>query len=179
MAAKPRCTVEVIDPDDIVVIGVNNKWFRTFTSNSDRYPLRVDVPVEFLNDGWNLITGDYTNVALSGKNDATVEYKVLVGDVEVVHVTYKSEVQPQTFNLTFKDTFTLDPRRIPKAREVRARGSSRFDEFMEWQSPGAPPQGAPSPAATQPPPLPPGAGTQPPPLPPGAGSQPPPLPPGA
>ena len=34
--AKPICHLEVINPDDVLVVGVNNKWFRTFTSSSDR-----------------------------------------------------------------------------------------------------------------------------------------------
>ena len=49
---KPKCELEIVNPDDILVIGINNKWFRTFTSNSDRYPLKIEIPPLFLNDHW-------------------------------------------------------------------------------------------------------------------------------
>lgn len=180
MPAKPRCTLEIVNPDDVLVVGVNNKWFRTFTSSSDRYPLALDIPPEFLNDGWNLITGSYTNVALVGKNDANVEYRVLLDGNEVVYVVYKTEVQPQHFSLTFKDTFSLRATEIDKGRKGGPARSKRYDQMMQWSNEEegqvAPP---PIPAGAVPPPLPPGAGAVPPPLPPGAGAVPPPLPPGA
>ena len=74
--AKPACTLEVINPDDILVISINDKWHRTFTSSAGRYPIKLTIPSEFINIGWNKVTGDYTNVALTGKNDALVDYKL-------------------------------------------------------------------------------------------------------
>lgn len=140
MADKPKCTIELINPDDILVLGINNKWFRTFTTSSDRYPVKVEVPAVFLNDGWNLVTGDYTNVPLVGKNDATVEYKVLLDDNEVVHVIYRSEVEALPFSLTFKDTFSLKARALVRGVQAKKR-SSRFQDMMAWHSeaPAAPP----------------------------------------
>lgn len=174
-AQRPQCSIEVLNPDDILVIGINDRWFRTFTSSSHRYPVRLDVPSEFLNDDWNLISADYTNVALLGKNDANVEYKLYLNEHEVVHAIYKTEVQPQTFTVTFKETFSLSQTSVDKGQEG-ARKSKRFSNYMEWTGPGQPPGSPPPSAGGTPPPLPPG-GT-PPPLPPGAGG-PPPLPPGA
>ncbi len=130
--AKPACTLELINPDDILVIGVNNKWFRTFTTSSDRYPIRLEIPSGFINDGWNLITGDYSNVPLVGKNDSNVEYKLLIEGKEVVHVTYCSEVQPIAFSLTFKDTFSLKARSIDRGSGGARRRSSRFDDLMAF-----------------------------------------------
>lgn len=131
-ASRPRCVLEVIDPDDILVIGINGRWFKTFTSSSARYPLEVEVPGEFVNDTWNLVTGDYTNVALTGpKNDASVEYKLKVGETDMVHVTYRTEVQNHTFTVHFKDTFSL--RRGPNRGTVRRDASSaRFNQYMDW-----------------------------------------------
>ena len=73
------CVIEIVNPDDILIVSVNDFWHRSFTSSSDRYPARVHVPPEFVVDGWNTIVGAYTNVALTGKNDANVEYRVLLG----------------------------------------------------------------------------------------------------
>jgi hypothetical protein len=152
-APKPVCTVEVLNPDDILVLGINNKWFRTFTSSSDRYPIRLRVPAAFLNDGWNLITGDYSNVALVGKNDANVEYKVQLDGQDVVHVVYKTEVQPEHFEVHFKDTFSLKARAVDRGQgeDAGGRASKRFQSFMAW----APKEGA------APPPLPPQEGPPP------------------
>lgn len=138
-SGRPRlpCILEVIDPDDILVVNINNRWFRSFTSNSDRYPLRIEVPREFINEGWNLVTGDYTNIALTtSKNEATVNYRILIGDQTRVHVHYDTEVMPHTFNITFKDTFNtkaLKPSQTGAPRQVRKTGGSeRFDKFMDW-----------------------------------------------
>ena len=155
MTDKPTCHVEIINPDDILVVGVNNKWFRTFTSSSDRYPIRLEIPAPFLLNGWNLVTANYTNVPLIGKNDSNVEYKVLLDGEEVVHVTYKTEVEAQAFSLTFKDTFSLSAREIDRGTTGR-KASKRFKDLMSWGD-------------DQPPPLPPSAGGEEPPPPPRPG----------
>ncbi len=136
---KPTCILEVVNPDDVLVIGINNKWFRTFTSSSDRYPLKIKIPTLFLNEQWNLITGAYTNVALVGKNDAKVEYKVLLDANEVVHVVYTTEVQPETFSITFKDTFSLLSRKVDKGVSGDTKRRNRFDDLMAWQRDTPPP----------------------------------------
>lgn len=131
--ARPRCRIEVLNPDDVLVLGVNEQWFRTFTSNSDRYPLAIDVPPEALKDAWNVVTGAYTNVALQGKNDANVEYRVLLDDAEVVRVTYKAEVgSQQTFTVHFKDSFHLRQRAVERGTSS-GRASSRFQDLMKFQ----------------------------------------------
>lgn len=133
---RPRCRIEVVNPDDVLVLGVNGQWYRTFTSNSDRYPLAIDVPPEALKDAWNVVTGDYTNVALPGKNDANVEYRVLLDDAEVVRVTYKAEVgSQQTFTVHFKDSFHLRQRAVERGTST-GRASSRFQDLMKFQQPG-------------------------------------------
>jgi hypothetical protein len=137
--SKPKCILELINPDDVLVIGINNKWFRSFTSNSDRFPLKIEIPPLFLNEKWNLITGSYTNVALVGKNDAKVEYKVSLNDNEVVHVTYSNEVQPESFSITFKDTFSLEARAIDKGVSGDTGRRKRFDDLMSWQRDVPPP----------------------------------------
>lgn len=128
----------MLSPDDVLVLGVNEQWFRTFTSNSDRYPLTIDVPAEALKDAWNVVTADYTNVALAGKNDANVEYRVLLDDAEVVRVTYKAEVgSQQTFTLRLKDAFHLRQRAVERGTSsAPARGSSRFQDLMKFQQGG-------------------------------------------
>ena len=131
---KPKCEIEVIDPDDVLILSINNRWYRSFTSNSDRYPLRVVVPGEFLNAGWNLIMGNYTNVALPGKNDATVDYRVLLDDNEVVHVNYTTEVDPTTFTINFKDTFNLRARQRITGRQSGGGASKRFDQYSQWEN---------------------------------------------
>ena len=128
---KPRCVLEVVNPDDILVVGINNSWFRSFTSSSDRYPLKLEIPAEFVEVGVNLITGEYTNVAVTGKNDAEVEYKLYLEDDPVVHVVYRTEVHPQTFSLTFRDSFHSDTRAIDRG-EIVGRSSSRYDELMNF-----------------------------------------------
>lgn len=132
----PKCTIEVVDPDDVLILNLNDRWHRSFTSSTDRYPLMIDVPPQFLNQGWNMIEGTYTNVAIAGhRNDASVEYKILLDGKAVVHVTYRTEVQPQTFTLVFKDTFNLEAREIDSGRRSgRVAGGSggRFDDFMQW-----------------------------------------------
>jgi len=128
---KPRCVLEVVNPDDILVVGINNSWFRSFTSSSDRYPLKLEIPAEFVEVGVNLITGEYTNVAVTGKNDAEVEYKLYLEDEPVVHVVYRTEVHPQTFSLTFRDSFHSDTRAIDRG-ETAGRSSSRYDELMNF-----------------------------------------------
>ncbi len=133
---RPRCRIEVLTPDDVLVLGVNEQWFRTFTSNSDRYPLTIDVPPEALKDAWNVVTGDYTNVALSGKNDANVEYRVLLDDAEVARVSYKAEVaSQQTFTARFKDSFHLRQRAVERGTNS-GRASSRFQDLMKFQQGG-------------------------------------------
>ena len=136
---KPKCILEIVNPDDVLVVGVNNKWFRTFTSSSDRYPLKIEIPPLFLNEQWNLVTGAYTNVALVGKNDAKVEYKVLLDNNEVVHVVYTTEVQPETFSITFKDTFSLLARKVEKGVSGDTKRRNRFDDLMAWQRDAPPP----------------------------------------
>ncbi|RMG09062.1 MAG: hypothetical protein D6731_20575, partial [Planctomycetota bacterium] len=130
---KPTCHLEVVNPDDLLVVGINDRWFRTFTSSSDRYPIRLEIPSEFLVDRWNVITGTYTNVPLVGKNDANVEYRVLLDGQEVVHVTYRSEVEAQAFSACFKDSFALDARSIDRG-VVGRRASRRFSDLMAWGS---------------------------------------------
>lgn len=133
---KPKCTVEVIDPDDILIIGINERWFRTFTTASDRYPIQIEIPSMFLNDGWNLVTAQYTNVALAGlRNDASVDYRILLDGQEVVHVAYKVDVQPQTFTINFKDSFSLAAREIDRGQST-ARTSGRFQDMMQWTGDG-------------------------------------------
>lgn len=133
---KPKCTVEVLDPDDILIIGINDRWFRTFTTASDRYPLQIEVPGLFLNDGWNLVTAQYTNVALAGaRNDASVDYRILLDGQEVVHVAYKVDVQPQTFTINFRDSFSLAARSIDRGQST-ARTSGRFQDMMQWSDEG-------------------------------------------
>jgi len=134
---RPRCELEVVDPDDVLVMSINERWFRTFTSGSDRYPLKMDIPQEFLHDRWNLVHGSYTNVALTGRNDATVEYRILLDGNEVVHVVYRTEVEPQTFTIEFKDTFSLHARERKTGHQI-SKGSTRFDQLMEWQDEGDP-----------------------------------------
>ena len=131
----PQYVVELLNPDDVLILGVNDRWFRSFTSSSDRYPLRFPIPPEVVNDGWNFITGQYTNVALTGKNDANVEYRVLLGEQELVHVIYKTEVQPQTFSVTFKDSFS--PAHKPeRGAGPPAKPTDRFKDLMAWQKKG-------------------------------------------
>lgn len=131
-SGKPRCILEIIDPDDILIVGVNGRWFRTFTSSSTRYPLEVEVPAEFINDSWNLVSGDYTNVALTGpKNDASVEYKLKVNGQDMVHVTYRTEVQNHTFTVHFKDTFSLKRGR-DRGTVRQDANSKRFSQYMDW-----------------------------------------------
>lgn len=133
----PRCRIEVLNPDDLLVLGVNGTWFRTFTSSSDRYPLMLEVPPEALRDPWNVITADYTNVALAGKNEANVNYRVLLDEAEVVRVIYKAEVQPQTFTVHFKDSFHLAQRGVDRGQPPGPKqGTSRFQDLMKFQSPG-------------------------------------------
>jgi hypothetical protein len=133
----PRCRIEVLNPDDVLVLGVNETWFRTFTSSSDRYPLTLEVPPEALRDPWNVVTAAYTNVALAGKNEANVSYRVLLDEAEVVRVVYKAEVQPQTFTVQFKDSFHLAQRGVERGQAPgAARGSTRFQDLMKFQSPG-------------------------------------------
>lgn len=130
----PACQIEVVDPDDVLVLNVNERWHRTFTSSTDRYPLLIDVPAQFLNDGWNLIEGTYTNVAIAGhRNEASVEYKLLLDGKEVVHVTYRTEVQPQTFTLVFKDTFNVGAREIDRGKRSGRMSGGRFQDLMQWQ----------------------------------------------
>lgn len=132
----PRCRLEVLNPDDVLVVGVNDQWFRTFTSNSDRYPLTLEVPPDALREGWNVVAGTYTNIALPGKNDASVEYRLLLEDAEVVRVSYKAEVAAQqTFTLGFKDSFHQRQRAIERGTTV-ARASSRFQDLMNFQQGG-------------------------------------------
>jgi hypothetical protein len=131
---KPKCKIEIVSPDDLLVVGINELWFRSFTSSSDRYPLSIDVPPDVLKDGWNTITGSYTNVALPGKNEATVQYKVFLEENEVVTVGYKSELQAQNFTVHFKDSFHLRQKAVARGTPS-GRVSSRFDEVMKFQSP--------------------------------------------
>ena len=140
--SKPTCHLEVINPDDVLVVGVNNKWFRTFTSSSDRYPLKLQIPAAFLNDAWNLVSGNYTNVALVGKNEANVEYKIFLEGNEVVHVVYRCEVQPESFAIHFKDTFSLKQRSIERGSAPATKRQSRFNEMMSWHkaAPDPPPE---------------------------------------
>ena len=134
--AAPKCTIEVIDPDDVLVLGLNDRWFRTFTTGSDRYPVQFDIPPGFLVDGWNQVVGNYTNVAVAGhKNDCSVEYRVLLDGQEVVHVSYKTDVHPQTFTIVFKDTFSSRARAVDRGRST-GRASGRFQDMMEWQGKG-------------------------------------------
>ena len=139
---KTTCHLEVINPDDVLIVGVNNKWFRTFTSSSDRYPLKIEVPAAFLNESWNLVTGAYTNVALVGKNEANVEYKVFLQGQEVVHVVYRCEVQAESFAIHFKDTFSLKQRSIERGSTPSTKRQSRFEEMMAWHkaAPDPPPE---------------------------------------
>lgn len=132
----PKCTLEVIDPDDILIIGLNDRWFRTFTSGSDRYPVQIDIPPGFLVDGWNQLAGNYTNVAVAGhKNDCSVEYRLLLDGQPVVHVNYKTDVHPQTFTIHFKDTFSSRARQIDRGRSS-GKTSARFQDMMEWSREG-------------------------------------------
>jgi hypothetical protein len=131
----PTCTVEIINPDDVLVIGVNDCWYRSFTSSSDRYPIKVEVPAHALRPGWNLVSGAYTNIALVGKNDANVEYKVLLDSKEVVHVGYKTEVHPQCFTVNFKDSFSLSSRGLTRGTQAR-RKSTRYEEMMGYSEGG-------------------------------------------
>ena len=128
---KPKCILEIVNPDDILVVGLNSKWFRTFTSNSGKYPLKLEVPSEFLIPGWNCLSADYTNVALEGKNDAEVEYRLLLDDNEVVHVIYRTEVKPQTFTVHFNDTFSSTAVGIDMG-ESDGKDKSRFNDLMAW-----------------------------------------------
>jgi hypothetical protein len=136
---KPKCILEVVNPDDVLVVGINNKWYRTFTSSSDRYPLKIEIPPLFLNEQWNLISGGYTNDAKHEKNYAKVEYKVLLDNSEVVHVVYTTEVQPETFSITFKDTFSLHARKVEKGVSGDTKRRNRFNDLMAWQRDTPPP----------------------------------------
>lgn len=143
--AKPRCKLEVVSPDDVLVIGINEVWFRTFTSNSDRYPVTVELPADLVRD-WNVITAAYTNVALSGgKNEANVAYRVLLDDAEVVSVSYRAEAAlNQTFTVNFKDSFHVNQRTLERGTSpAGARGSNRFQDLMKFQQGGAPPPAGP------------------------------------
>lgn len=135
-----RYFIELVNPDDVLILGVNDRWFRSFTSSSDRYPLKFQIPPDVMSDHWNYVTGVYTNVALTGKNDANVEYRVLLDDRELVHVIYKTEVQPQTFSVTFKDTFSPYYKPEKTAPPV-AKGTDRFKDMMAWQKEGKGPPG--------------------------------------
>lgn len=133
---RPKVRLEVVNPDDVLALGVNDLWFRTFTSSSDRYPLTIDLPPEALKDGWNVVTAEYTNVALPGKNDANVHYRVLVEEAEAAVVQYRCEVQSQqTFTVRFKDSFHLRQRAIER-NQSGGRPSSRFHEVMKFQQGG-------------------------------------------
>jgi hypothetical protein len=135
------CIVEVVNPDDILILSVNDFWHRSFTSSSDRYPVRVHVPPEFVVDGWNVIVGAYTNVALTGKNDANVEYRVFLDEQEVVHVIYKTEVEPQNFTVHFKDSFSPHYKPEHGSAAGAGRASDRFKDLMTWQKKGQAPPG--------------------------------------
>jgi hypothetical protein len=129
----PKCELEVVNPDDVLVMSINQRWFRSFTSNSDRYPLTLEIPPGFLNDGYNLVTGDYTNVALPGeRNDVTVEYKILLDGKEVVHVNYQTEVEAHTFTIHFKDSFSSGARERTMGT-ARIKKTGRFQDLMDWQ----------------------------------------------
>ncbi len=130
MSEKPVCTLEIINPDDILIIGINDKWFRTFTSNTGHFPIKLTIPQEFINDDWNTINGRFTNVALEdAMNTAEVEYKVQLDGRDVVHVMYKTETKPQTFTVEFNDTFSTQARDIDRG-ESKKKDSSRFDYMM-------------------------------------------------
>ncbi len=129
----PKCELEVVNPDDVLVMSINQRWYRSFTSNSDRYPLTLEIPPHFLNDGYNLVAGDYTNVALPGeRNDVTVEYKILLDGKEVVHVNYQTEVEAHTFTIHFKDSFNSGARERTEGT-ARIKKTGRFQDLMDWQ----------------------------------------------
>jgi hypothetical protein len=145
-APRPKVKLEVVNPDDVLILGVNDTWYRSFSANSDRYPVAIEVPPDVIKEGWNFVTGAYTNVALPGKNEASVNYKVFLDDAEVVTVTYKAELQPQTFTINFKDSFHLRQKAVDRGQST-ARASSRFQDLMKFQSPGGAPPGGPPPKA--------------------------------
>jgi hypothetical protein len=57
-------------------------------------------------------------------------------------VIYKTELQPHTFTVTFKDSFS--PRHMPeRGAPPAAKATDRFKDLMSWQKKGQAPPGPP------------------------------------